>query len=147
LTNTPKSLSWFIFALGFSGITYWRIIFIRAHLFHLQGILDDPEFLRPIIEEAVRAAGAEVIKTSLHQFKPQGVSGVVILAESHLAVHTWPEHGYAAVEIFTCGEKPDPEAGHRYLLEKLKPAHHTVRVLERGDMDVIHKVNASKAAS
>jgi S-adenosylmethionine decarboxylase len=110
-------------------------------------ILDDPDFLRPIIEEAVRAAGAEVIKTSLHQFKPQGVSGVVILAESHLAVHTWPEHGFAAVEIFTCGEEPEPEAGHRYLLEQLKPAYHTVRALERGDLDTIEKINSGKAAA
>ena len=102
-------------------------------------MLDNQEYLAPILEEAVRAAKATVMKTCLHKFSPQGVSGVVILAESHLAVHTWPEHGYAAVEIFTCGDVAMPEAGHQYLLEKLKPSHHTVRILERGDMSAIQE--------
>ena len=84
-------------------------------------ILDDPEFLEPILEDAVRAAKAEVIKTSLHQFKPQGVSGVVILAESHLAVHTWPEHGYVAVDVFICGEGTDPHAAWDVIKEGLRP--------------------------
>jgi S-adenosylmethionine decarboxylase len=101
------------------------------------GLLDDPERLRPLLEAAVRAAKATVIKTELHQFSPQGVSGVVILAESHLAVHTWPEYGFASVEIFTCGDHTDPEAGHRYLLNQLRPSHHVLRILERGDMDLI----------
>lgn len=101
--------------------------------------LDDQEFLRPLLEDAVRASNATVIKTSLHRFSPQGVSGVVILAESHLAVHTWPEYGYAAVEIFTCGDDTDPEAGHKFLLEHLKPAYHEVRVLERGDPSTIRQ--------
>jgi len=96
--------------------------------------LDRPERLRPILEQAVVEGKATVIKTSLHQFSPQGVSGVVILAESHLAVHTWPEYGFAAVEILVCGEAPDPEASHRYLLQQLKPSHHTVRMLQRGDL-------------
>jgi len=103
------------------------------------GPLDDPEYLRPILEDAVRASRAEVIKTMLHQFSPQGVSGVVILAESHLAVHTWPEHGFAAVEIFTCGDHTDPMAGHKFILEKLRPKHHNVRLIERGDEKVIEK--------
>lgn len=102
-------------------------------------ILDDPEFLGPILRGAVTAAKATVIETCLHQFAPQGVSGVIILAESHLAVHTWPEYGYAAVEIFTCGDHTDPMAGHEYLLERLAPKHHQVRTIERGDMDVIDR--------
>jgi S-adenosylmethionine decarboxylase proenzyme len=96
--------------------------------------LNDPERLRPLLEQAVVEGKATVIKTSLHQFSPHGVSGVVILAESHLAVHTWPEYGFAAVEILVCGETPDPEASHRYLLGQLKPSHHTVRLLQRGDL-------------
>lgn len=98
-------------------------------------ILDDPVLLAPILEEAAREANATVLKSCLHQFSPQGVSGVLILAESHLAVHTWPEHGYASVEIFTCGDSADPEAGHQFLLENLNPAHHERRVLQRGDLE------------
>jgi S-adenosylmethionine decarboxylase len=104
-------------------------------------LLDDPDRLRPLLEKAVVQANATVIKTVLHQFSPQGVSGVVVLAESHLAVHTWPEHGYAAVEIFTCGAEAIPEKGHEYLLEELEPAHHTVRVLQPGDLNVIEELN------
>ncbi len=99
--------------------------------------LNDPDYLSPLLEEAVRAANATVLKTCLHRFSPQGVSGVVVLAESHLAVHTWPEHCYASVEIFTCGDTTDPEAGHLYLLSKLEPSHHTLQVLDRGDMETI----------
>jgi S-adenosylmethionine decarboxylase proenzyme len=105
-------------------------------------VLDDPARLQPLLEAAVAAAKATVITTHLHQFAPQGVSGVVILAESHLAVHTWPEYGYAAVEIFTCGDHTDPQAGHQYLLDKLRPAFHTVRVLERGDLGLIKRYPA-----
>lgn len=101
--------------------------------------LNDPTWLAPHLEQAVREAKATVIKSFLHQFSPQGVSGVVVLAESHLAVHTWPEHGYASVEIFTCGDNTEPELGHEYLLKQLKPVHHTLRVLMRGDMDLINK--------
>jgi S-adenosylmethionine decarboxylase len=105
--------------------------------------INHPERLRPILEQAVVAGRATVIKTALHQFSPQGVSGVVILAESHLAVHTWPEHCFAAVEILVCGVTPDPEASHRYLLEQLRPAHHTVRILGRGDVETARRYRAA----
>ncbi len=101
--------------------------------------IDDPKYLSSLFEGAARASNATVIKTMLHKFSPQGVSGVVILAESHLAVHTWPEHGYAAVEIFTCGDHTTPEEGIKYILENLKPKHHEVRVIERGVMDEVAK--------
>ncbi len=71
----------------------------------------DREFLdrKDSIEEALvtsaREAGATVVDTVLHRFNPHGVSGVVVIAESHLTVHTWPEHGYAALDVFTCGDK------------------------------------------
>jgi len=111
-------------------------------------VLDDPAFLEPILAEAARVSNATVMDSCLHKFSPQGVSGVLILAESHLAVHTWPEHSYAAVEIFTCGDTTDPEAGHRYLLDKLKPSHHELKVLERGDLQTAeqHHDTDKKAA-
>ena len=101
--------------------------------------LNDKEYLSSLLGRAVEASNATVIKTILHQFSPQGVSGVVILAESHLAVHTWPEFGYAAIEIFTCGEDTHPEKGHEYLLDKLSPEHHEVKVLMRGDLALINR--------
>jgi S-adenosylmethionine decarboxylase proenzyme len=99
--------------------------------------LDDPQRLAPLLEAAVEAGRATVIRTLLHRFGPQGVSGVVILAESHLAVHTWPEHAFATVEVLVCGAGPDPEASHRFLLQRLRPARHELRVLGRGDPALI----------
>jgi len=68
------------------------------------GALLDKEGVEAILLEAARASGATIISSSFHQFDPQGVSGVVIIAESHFTVHAWPEHNYAAVDIFTCGD-------------------------------------------
>jgi S-adenosylmethionine decarboxylase len=107
-------------------------------------ILDDPAQLTPLLEEAAREANATVLKTCIHQFSPQGVSGVLILAESHLAVHTWPEHGYASVEIFTCGDTTDPEAGHQFLVENLNPAHHEWRIIQRGCLDKVKQYAAAE---
>ena len=65
--------------------------------------LSDPDWLDSKLVAAANEAGATVINSSFHQFSPQGVSGVVIIAESHITIHTWPEIGYAALDVFTCG--------------------------------------------
>jgi len=66
-------------------------------------MLTDISLLKNNLEQAAKEAGATVVKTVLHQFNPQGLSGVVVIAESHIAIHTWPEYRYAALDIFTCG--------------------------------------------
>ncbi|MEK7246286.1 MAG: adenosylmethionine decarboxylase [Pseudomonadota bacterium] len=67
--------------------------------------LDDPKFIASVLERAARAASATVLHTHMHHFSPNGgVSGVVVLAESHISIHTWPERGYAAIDIFMCGK-------------------------------------------
>jgi S-adenosylmethionine decarboxylase len=71
-------------------------------------ILNDLDKIRDILVSAAISAGAEVRETAFHRFSPQGVSGVVVISESHLSIHTWPELGYAALDVFTCGEKVDP---------------------------------------
>src|SRR3954470_12352945 len=63
--------------------------------------------VKEIVVNAVRQAHGTVVTEIFHNFSPHGVSGVVVIAESHLAIHTWPEHGYAAVDIFSCGSKLD----------------------------------------
>lgn len=70
--------------------------------------IDSPERIEEIMLSAAKEAGAEIIGSMFHEFEPQGVSGVIVIAESHLTIHTWPEQGYAAVDIFTCGEHTDP---------------------------------------
>jgi len=66
-------------------------------------VLDDLKYLENALVSAAKDSGATVLDKSFHHFAPQGVSGVVLIAESHLSLHTWPEHAYAAVDIFTCG--------------------------------------------
>ena len=70
-------------------------------------ILADGDALEKIFLNAAERSGAHIISSSFHKFEPQGVSGVVIISESHFTVHAWPEHDYAAVDIFTCGENID----------------------------------------
>ena len=70
-------------------------------------ILTDAAIMEEIFTRSARESGATVIESNFHQFTPQGVSGVVVISESHFAVHAWPEHEYAAVDLFTCGESVD----------------------------------------
>ncbi|NDY72506.1 adenosylmethionine decarboxylase [Desulfobacter hydrogenophilus] len=70
-------------------------------------VLLDKDGVESILLKAARESGATIISSSFHQFEPQGVSGVVIIAESHFTVHAWPEHNYAAVDIFTCADNID----------------------------------------
>ena len=70
--------------------------------------LDDAALVKDLLERAVARVGATLLHTVVHQFTPQGVTGVAVLAESHLSIHTWPEAGYAACDFYTCGDC-DPE--------------------------------------
>lgn len=74
--------------------------------------LDDPLLIRKALVEAVRVMGARILNTSVARLHPQGVSAAILISESHLTIHTWPERGEAAVDLFTCG---DPEAARRAL--------------------------------
>ena len=94
--------------------------------------LDDLPYVRDAMLAAVDRLGATVIDHIFHQFSPQGVTGVVAIAESHLCIHTWPEHGYAAVDIFTCGDGIDPTQAAELLVERLDSKSPELRVVARG---------------
>lgn len=94
--------------------------------------IDDMNYLEKTMAQAAQVAGATVLKTAFQDFNPQGVSGVVVIAESHLTIHTWPEHGYAAVDIFTCGSAVDPWRATRFLETELEAADTHVRNFQRG---------------
>ncbi len=94
--------------------------------------LNDLGFLRDAMVAAAIDCGATVLGESFHHFNPQGVSGVVIIAESHLSIHTWPEYGYAAADIFTCGTTVEPEKAVEVLIEKLGAKNHSVMEIQRG---------------
>lgn len=99
-------------------------------------VLDDIEKVQQYMIDAALAAGAEIRECVFHKFSPQGVSGVVVISESHLAIHTWPELGYAAVDVFTCGKKVDPWSACRYLVEKFQAEHMTATEVRRGIMEI-----------
>ncbi len=95
--------------------------------------LSDLDFLRNTLLSACRAAGAIILGESFHSFPPYGgVSGVVIIAESHFSVHTWPEYGYAAIDIFTCGNSLYPEGAVELLVRELQARDHSILELNRG---------------
>ncbi|MCP4446718.1 MAG: adenosylmethionine decarboxylase [Myxococcales bacterium] len=89
-------------------------------------------FIEKVMREAAAAAGATVVQSSFYKFGPHGVSGVLVLAESHLSVHTWPERGYAATDIYTCGDKCSPERAHEVLQVAFRAHSCEVMLVERG---------------
>ena len=95
-------------------------------------VLNDLTGLRESLLSAAKEAGATMVGESFHQFAPQGVSGVVLIAESHLFLHTWPEYGYAAIDIFTCGDTVKPELAAESLIKKLEAKNSTIVELRRG---------------
>jgi len=96
-------------------------------------LLNSPQFIKELLETAALKAGATIIESFFHQFNPHGVSGIVVIAESHLSIHTWPEFGFAAVDIFTCGQRVKPEIAFEYMKEKLKAQKVVTKKLIRGD--------------
>jgi S-adenosylmethionine decarboxylase len=95
-------------------------------------ILNDVKLIEHYMREAVVKSGATIIDSTFHRFNPHGVSGVVVIAESHMALHTWPEHGYAAVDFFTCGDSVDPWKALTYMSSKLKSSKTSSREIMRG---------------
>ena len=94
-------------------------------------LLNDDTYLEEALHRAALAAGAHVLSTHFHRFSPQGITGVLSLRESHFAIHTWPEHRFAAVDLFSCGAI-DPWPAHRLLEEALQSARSTAREEQRG---------------
>lgn len=111
-------------------------------------ILDDIEAVKEALMEAARRSGATIVEACFHRFNPFGISGVVIIAESHLSVHTWPEYGYAACDIFTCGTQLKPETATEYLIERFQSKSPQMVEISRGILSVSiselpHKVEKS----
>jgi S-adenosylmethionine decarboxylase len=95
-------------------------------------LLDDPAAVREAMLAAVAASGCTLLWECAHRFSPQGVTIVGLLAESHISIHTWPEHGYAAADVFTCGERGEPEAACPVLVKMLGATRFELRTIERG---------------
>jgi S-adenosylmethionine decarboxylase len=94
--------------------------------------LNDLDLIREVMLQAAVDCGAVVMGESFHRFSPQGVSGVVVIAESHISIHTWPEYGYAAADVFTCGTSVNPEVAAEVLIERLGSKNHSLTEIRRG---------------
>lgn len=106
--------------------------------------LKDVKKIEEAMLNACRLAKATIVRHTFHEFSPFGVSGVVVIAESHVAIHTWPEYNYAAVDIFTCGETIDPWVVFKYLEEQFESGQSSNMELKRGlfeigDKKLLHK--------
>jgi len=100
--------------------------------FYSPKFIEDKKQVRDILYEAARHANNTPLRSVIHKFPVQGITGVILLAESHIALHTWPEHDYMAVDIFTCGKKTRPVRALEYLKEVFSPKKVTIRHIRRG---------------
>jgi S-adenosylmethionine decarboxylase len=112
----------------------------RHYIFELfgcdVGVLDNLQEIEGAMVSGAEKAGATVVGKIFHKFAPQGVTGVVLIAESHISIHTWPELGYAAVDIFTCSGRTDPMKAFDAISALLKPSTTSVMEIKRGMMEV-----------
>ena len=95
-------------------------------------LLDDLAHIRQTLSDAAGHGMSTLLKLSSHRFDPQGGTALALLAESHLSLHTWPEHGYAAVDAFTCGDTADPKRCCQFIADALKADSIEFRIVERG---------------
>jgi S-adenosylmethionine decarboxylase len=95
-------------------------------------IIEDPKEIKRILIKAVKAAKNIPLEITIHKFQPQGITGVVLLAESHISIATWPEINYVAIDIFTCGEKSMPYEAFAYLKKVFKPKKVEIQKIKRG---------------
>lgn len=113
--------------------------------------LSDVDAITDAMLEAARRAGCTIVTQTFHHFSPYGVSGAVIVAESHLAIHTWPEYGYAAVDVFTCGDTIQPEDALNYLRDALGAGQVSTMEMKRGQVEMMgipaHELRVKQAVN
>lgn len=100
--------------------------------FWCERVSEDKKELEKILLEAAEKAKNTPLKFLFHKFQPHGFSGVLLLGESHISLHFWPELNYLAIDIFTCGAKTNPSKALEYLKKKFKPKKVTIKIIKRG---------------
>ncbi|WP_216828898.1 adenosylmethionine decarboxylase [Alkalihalobacterium elongatum] len=94
--------------------------------------LNDMNFIERVFVDAALESGAEVREVAFHKFAPHGVSGVVIISESHLTIHSFPEHGYASIDVYTCGDRIDPNVASNFISRALQATKSEIIEVPRG---------------
>ncbi len=98
--------------------------------------INNKEFVRNAMVEAATLAKATIVTDVFHEFNPHGISGVVVIAESHFAVHSWPEHPCVSVDLFTCSDRMEPQLAIDYLAKIFKARDVSVQKVDRGQVSV-----------
>ena len=104
---------------------------LLVDLYGCKGDLDNAEFLTSVLKAAAQQMKSKIIKVVSHRFSPTGTTVLLILAETHISIHTWPEHDYAALDIFICSQEVDPDVGWQAVRDALKPSSFEVHKLVR----------------
>ncbi|MEM1240425.1 MAG: polyamine aminopropyltransferase [Cyanobacteria bacterium P01_H01_bin.26] len=104
-------------------------------------VLNDVPRIESSMVNAAKESGATIISSVFHHFSPFGVSGVVVIQESHLAIHTWPEYRYAAVDLFTCGDSVNPWTSYKLLKSAFQAEHGSAVEINRGQLDLLEKAS------
>lgn len=99
-------------------------------------VLDDVDFLKQIMIDAAVISRAEVLSFTYKKFEPNGCTVLILVSESHLSIHTYPEEGFAAIDCYTCGMKVDPQIAINYIIEQLKPLKMYTKTLIRGSNEI-----------
>ncbi|MGB3291979.1 MAG: polyamine aminopropyltransferase [Phormidesmis sp.] len=117
-----------------------RHILVEFHGCSAEILNDVPRIEHDMLEAAVQS-GATIINSVFHHFSPFGVSGVIVIQESHLAIHTWPEYRYAAVDLFTCGDSVNPWVSYESLKGAFQAEHGSAIELNRGQLELLEKID------
>ena len=108
--------------------------------------LNDPVYLEETLSHAAHLAGASIVSRTFHHFAPYGVSGVIVISESHLTIHTWPEYGYASLDLYTCGNDTDSRKAFDYIHSKIGAQHTSTVELRRGNLGEIQNRDGPQSA-
>lgn len=102
--------------------------------------MDNINYVKKLIFKSAKEANLTVVNSQFHKFNPIGISGVLILAESHLTIHTWPEYNYIAIDIFTCGQNINPSKACEKIAKNFKSNNYDIKEFERGDKCEISRI-------
>lgn len=99
-------------------------------------LINDVNQVKRIMVRAAEIVKAHIVDVSFHTFNPHGISGVIVIAESHLAIHTWPEYGYCSIDIYTCGDDLDPWIAFEYMNKEFEAKRTSVMEMKRGMLNM-----------
>jgi len=103
-------------------------------------LLNDQEYIQKTLIQSAQVANATIVKEYFHQFSPYGISGTLVITESHINIHTWPEHNFVAIDFFTCDLEMKVQDACRFLTEKFEAKEHKVHDHPRGSREIIQKL-------